>query len=596
MENNRDDILNELIKYYDGDSEPKSGDTAEEKAKEQEMDDTRVIMRKPAVPLREEKLGNTITVNVSKAPEETGKTSDKATEKTPVLGETQNVSMPKTRPQPVIEEVLGNLDITGKPIDRNHPKSPEPETRTIKSGYNTETVPQQRRNTNPAKSTIHVGVEEQDELKDVKKRSGVWYAAKPLWVTLIICAVIVSMFQFYITDTGIIGTYKRNFNNNMRHIFNMFGVEWNSEDSIGTVTKAEPGPRLLADGDNGIIMSSGYTEKDNVKESAPSEYKIIGENKSVIPFADADNSDFAAFKDGVVCASGDKICYINKKGEKEWSHDISVANPIVSARGNYIAIGSNGGTKLSLYKKNKLIYSVDVPNKVRSLVVSEKGDTVLITEKTAYKGSVALVNKKGELVFSWSSGTNYITAASILNNRKIAVSLASTDKRVTSYVMMFDIKSTEPASGVELQDSLIYGLETDGKNVMANGDNCVAMITSDSDVKYDNRFDDVSLTHSANDNHGYRVITYTRDNVPIMNVYDKKGKNVDSRDIEATPDFVAIDTTTVLYNNGRDVICGNISDNKKTLYTAPREIKKLIIIDTKSYMIVYEDGLEIIRI
>lgn len=593
MENNRDDILNELIKYYDGDSEEQSGKAAPEKAEERGMDDTRIIMRKPADPPREEKLGNTITVNVKTVP---AKEMPQHEAEKPVIDETQRIAAPKRKPQPIAEEILGNLDINGRPIEHEPQRTELPDIEPVKRAEKTAYMPPQRRAPEPMEYVRHAKPEEQNEPQRQKRRSGVWYAAKPLWVTLIICAVIASMIKFYVTDTGLIGIYKYNFNNNMQHIFDMFGAEWNPGGGIGTVTKSEPEHRLLAEGDDNRLVSSGYTEKDNQNEAAPSEYKTAGEDKAVIPFADADNSDFSEFRNGVVCASSDKLCYINKKGETEWSHEIAIANPIVSARGDYIAVGANGGTQLRLYKKSKLVYSVDVPDKVKSLAVSEKGDTVLITEKNSYKGAVALVNKKGELVFSWSSGTNYITAASVLNNRKIAVALSSTDERVTSFVIMFDIKSTEPASGVELKDSLIYSLATDGKHIMANGDNCAALLTDDSVVKYDSRFDDVYLTHSANDRHGYRVVTYTRDNLPIIDVYDQKGKEVNSREIEATPDFVAINMTTVLYNNGRDVICGKITDEDKTLYTAPRDIKKLLIIDTTSYMIVYEDGLEIIKI
>ena len=76
----------------------------------------------------------------------------------------------------------------------------------------------------------------------------------------------------------------------------------------------------------------------------------------------------------------------------------------------YIAIAAKNGTQLSLYKDNELLFSLDTDNKILSCDVSERGDIALITERSAYKGAVIVINKRGEEIFSWASGVNYITS------------------------------------------------------------------------------------------------------------------------------------------------------------------------------------------
>ena len=92
---------------------------------------------------------------------------------------------------------------------------------------------------------------------------------------------------------------------------------------------------------------------------------------------------------------------ITKNGEKKWEHETQISNPILSVSGKYIAVAGKDSTHLNLYKGKKLLYAIDIPDRIKTCSVSEKGDVALITDKTAYKGAVSVFNKKGEEVFSW---------------------------------------------------------------------------------------------------------------------------------------------------------------------------------------------------
>lgn len=591
MDKDRNDILNELIKYYD--SEP--ADPAEEistpaddSAQSDDIGHTRIVKTKAAP--TEETLGNTITVNVTK-PRQKKENAEQANghtieiplsaEQTAVQNETDS------EPQPKPEEILGNLDIFGKPI-KSEPID-EPTAAELQADDKPEPAVNRR-------TRAPFIPEEDEEELTTKRRSGFWFATKPLWVTLMICTILVGIFEFWITNTGIIGTYKRNFNYNMGLIMNMFGAEWDPSGALPTVGKTDTEHKILAANETKKLEANDYTETNNEQTVQTSQHVSVGGNKSHIPFAEAGNAVFSEFDNGVVCAKSNYICFINKKGETQWSAVTEVSNPIISIRGKYIALASRGGTQVCLYKKSKLIYSINLPNPAKSCAVSENGDIVLITEKTAYKGSVILVNKKGDIAFTWSSGVNYITSAIPLKSRKIAVGLSDTQNAVNSYVMIFDIKSTDAQSGIELSDSLVYKLDTDGKNILINGDNCMSLMTQKSEIKYDNRYNESYITHSANDLHGNRVLTYTNNNLPIMELFNHKGIALDARAIESTPDFVDVYKSTVLYNSGRDIICGKAKDDTKTIYTAPMTIKKLMLLDASSYLVAYDDCIEIIRI
>ena len=584
MDKEREDILNDLIQYYDGGKKPEPEEAPEEDKTpdtdaEIGMGDTIAVPTpKPEAAPEAEDMGQTRVVKPVE-PEPMGETRqiDKVTD----IPDEELLADKSKDAEPVTDEILGCLDLSGKPID----PSPKPKPVIVEPQQQEDEMQRYRRE------------RQYDEPEEAPvRRSGIWYSLKPLWVTLIACAIAVAAFEFYRTEDGFIGMYKRNFNDNMRVIFDKFGWNWIDYDKLQIVGKAEGTDRILAANDKQTTVVNGYNEKDNKPEEKKSLYKRIGENKTIIPFADADNAAFMESGKGVVCAKSNYACYISSDGKKRWETETTISNPVADTGGRYLAVATKGGKQVSLYRDDKLQYTVEVDNNIRDCKVSAKGDIVLLTDKPSYKGAVMMINRKGEKVFSWSSGVNYITGIEVLDNRNIAVALSNTDESVTSYLMLFDIRSTEPKNGVEIKDTLLYEIFTDGKNICINGDNYMARLSSGGDTQYDQRFDDVIITHSANDDvKGTRVLTYNEHNLPYLSMYDKKGKSTETYRIENTPDYLSVYGTTIAYNNGRTIICGNVRDEVKTAYRAPREIKKLILLSNSSYAVVYGDCLEIVR-
>ncbi len=568
MDKNRDELLNDLIKYYDGVENEST--TADESA-DDNTGDTRVIpASKPAPP--EENLGDTVVMPIKKAV-----TADAE----PLLDSTTAVKLPEQKPaEEPVEEVLGQMGLDGQPLS------------SFDSDEDTENGRSERlRHKDLEPVVFRSESDDEDDYADSRdNRSGIWYKLKPLWATLIVCVCLFAGVVLY--AKGYVHTYIYNFTCNLEFICESLGIEYPFAEDVSV----NPYPSVLSGETETEINSSeageGYTERNNVREETASVYDAVKEQKKLLPFEEAGSSDFSAYKNGVVCAKSNYICYMNSSGNTEWEYTTSVANPILSTGGDYIAIASEAGTHITLFKGSEFQYSTDTPNAIRTCKVSENGDVVVVTEKAAYKGAVVVINKKGEEVFSWASGVNYITSATPAKNRNIAITLADTASRVTSYIMMFDINSPDPTGSIELTESLIYDTAYSGKTIYATGDNSIVSVDTNSNLDYDIRFDDVSVTRSDCDHKGNRLVAFTINHVPAMNVYNKKGDVIFSEKIEATPDCVDIYETVILYNNGRDIICGDIRNERKTAYTAPMAVKNLVLLNNNTYVIVYEDTLE----
>lgn len=525
MNNENDKILDDLIHYYDDAEDDLGGETT-------------VI---PAVTPEEtpidETFGDTVVVNVKPQPEPEATTV---------------INVPNTTEPDIPEdEVFGNLDIDGKVINEQPTSVRQIETPRLNRAERVDDTPPPR-------------------------KTGIWYALKPLWATIIVCAMLVASYFFYVTDTGIIGIYKSNFSYNFSLIMRVFGVEIDPNEDI-PIIGANP------------FVTTAYAEGEDIV------YSNIDHVRASIPFTGADSASFKRYDDGVVCVKSNYLCFIDQKGNKKWEYDTQISNPILSVSGDYIAIAGKGSTHLDLYKGKKLVYAIDIPDRIRSCSVSEKGDVVLVTKKTAYKGGVSVFNKNGEEVFSWISGVNYIASASMLKSRNVAVSLISTENAVKSFVMMFDIYDTDPINGTEFPTSLVFDTIAHKNTVYVSSDNSIASVNKDGELNYSVQFDNMDISHIATDHKGWRAVSYTDGYIPYINVYNRNGDLYASTEIESVPEHIDLYKSVVLYNNGRDVICG-VVDNTKARYSAPMTIKNLIMLTRSTYMIVYENSLEIIKI
>lgn len=583
MAENTDEILNDLIKYYDG--ETISVDITEGRATAEKNTAAGETVRINSDELKKIRKDSVV-------PEETVRIDTKAvrTEEQPVAAD-----------MPVQDEVFGFMDIQGNPI--------EPPSEALSSPEIIEAEPEEDNKADEEPQTPHKRIRQEydydEDISDdddyINESHGIWFRLKPLWITLIVCAIIAGGFKFYITDTGIIGTYKRNFEYNLTFILDTLGISFDF-DTPGEETVGEQNSRFvtLAD-DTQPLESSGEdmstdTGTDNEHSESTSAYTQHQGDTVSLPFDGAGSSAFVLSDYGIVCAKSNYVCCINENGAIVWEAQTPVTDPAVSTAGKYTAVAAKGGTRICVFRKGEQIYSIDTHDSIVSCSISERGDLALITEKSGYKGSVLVYNKNGEEIFSWSSGVNYIAAVSMLRTRLVAVSLVSTTEKVSSYVMLFDVKQPQPISGIEMAGTLVFDLQNTGNNVVVTGDSSIASFGKFSALSYDMRFDDVKLTHTAADRNGNRIVSYTQNNSPVLCIYSRKGDIEYDSIIESEPDCVDIFGTTMLYNNERQIICGRYTNNKLTEYTASAAPKKLMLMSSRAYMIVYSNSLEIVRI
>ena len=378
---------------------------------------------------------------------------------------------------------------------------------------------------------------------------------------------ILAIIAFITIDSGIIGNYKSNFANNFSRIF----ANFKTDKQHAEVMKPTPKPDAQYN-----------TEiKDNV----------------IISLGDVSGTEFEPYNNGILYASMNHLSFVDNTGNVVWEMDTAIVDPIIDAKGNYILLAEKGRNKICLYNDRKLVYDVDDPDNIMTAKVSSNGDVVAVTDKSSYKGGISVYNKSGAQIFSWASGSDTVISADIsAASRCVAVSLLNTEDTAKTTIQLFNVNETKSYAKVDIDDTVIFDMEFTGDTLSAFGDNRIVGISAKGKLIYDNTLENVQLTHCAIDDDGNKLLSFDDGNIPMLNMYSKRGTLKESVTLTGVTDFIDINGRDVLYNIGRDVYFGRINSKDITKYTATMDIKDLLVISDNVFVIVYSNSFEVVAI
>ncbi len=405
---------------------------------------------------------------------------------------------------------------------------------------------------------------------------------KPILKWLLPVVVLVGVIVF-ITTSQIPGikAYRENFAANIAVIMDNMGISFEKEEE----PEKEGNPNAMK-----------YRDIDETNSADNVQYRTGVASDVKLTFEGASKAQFVTYGEGFVCAKTNYICYINKFGEIEWEKNVSIIEPILKCEGEYILLAQRDGTKFVLYRDSEEIYFKNTDDNILTANVSANGDVVLVTDKNGYKGAVNVYNKRGDVAFSWLSGNAFVISADIAaQSRRVAVALLNTDDTVTSSVQMFDIKKPDSYAQYDLDDAIIYNVDFKDDYLSVFSDKALVGMAKSGKIMYTIDFGAAEPSLSNIDENGDKVLVFTSDNIPMINIYNKRGKLKNTISASKLPNFADVIEGNVIYNVDREVFLSKYNTRIPYKYTAAMDIQKLIPIDEKSFAVVYSNSLSVVR-
>lgn len=166
-------------------------------------------------------------------------------------------------------------------------------------------------------------------------------------------------------------------------------------------------------------------------------------------------------------------------------HDFT--NPIVEAAGRRFLIYDQGGTKLIVRMRDKILFEKEFEYKIISADLSADGMLSVVTSAQRYASQLHVFDSDyEEEIFTWSSSDEYIVCASANSDSKTVAAAALSANESGEIVTTIHIFTTEAAielSKREFKGSAVLSLEYDSNgDIKVVCDNIAATLDKDGNV------------------------------------------------------------------------------------------------------------------
>lgn len=435
----------------------------------------------------------------------------------------------------------------------------------------------------------------------MKKKGGIGRIFAVLLLLFAVC-----VFAVFASGTKIafIENYTYNFKMNMLALTRMFNIQLSEpiEEFLQDLSTPEPSEEPQQEEsdsqDAGTQTGSEIEDVEDIPEVEFTEQKL--ENKEAVgtPVAltNAASAKYAKYRDYILCVSETRIIAYDNSGRELWTVGIHMSNPILSVNGNYYMVAEGGGRKISLFDGKNKIYEAEADGSIKNASVSANADVAVVSEKENYKGAVIVINKNGDRVFSWNSGSDSVIDADIAAaSRQLAVSLLNTEGGAKSRVLLFDISKGENQYEQEFNDAIVFDVDYLGEVLNVFADNKVCGMSQKGKILWELEYTQRQLIRYSVDDNGYKILLSDNSNTPQIEVITGRGKQKSVISPDVLPDCLNINSGVIAYNKDRDIILSNVSGKQQKVYSCTREIRDVYIIDSDHVVVVYNSGLDFIK-
>lgn len=161
----------------------------------------------------------------------------------------------------------------------------------------------------------------------------------------------------------------------------------------------------------------------------------------------------------------DAVYYLYaENGKQLLSQQHGFANPKVEAAGRRFLIYDQGGNKLLVRMRDKILFEKEFEYKIISADISEEGWLSVVTSAQRYASKLHVFDEDYSEIFSWSSSDEYIVAAASHKGSKTVAAAALSANESGEIVTTVHLFTTEAALELgkkEFKGSAVLNIEFD---------------------------------------------------------------------------------------------------------------------------------------
>lgn len=168
-------------------------------------------------------------------------------------------------------------------------------------------------------------------------------------------------------------------------------------------------------------------------------------------------------QDHTVLLTESHLVYYNHAGAEMNRYPCTYASPLLRTAGRYALLAEQGGRRLTLTTRHRIVTQLDVGKNIIGVSVNEKGQFAVLSDgPQGYAVQIRVYNKNGKLLYTRSRNLTGTEVALSRDGAQVAMlSVTATDGALNTLMEVFSLKSTDPDAQCTYtgKDTLLYRME-----------------------------------------------------------------------------------------------------------------------------------------
>ena len=253
-------------------------------------------------------------------------------------------------------------------------------------------------------------------------------------------------------------------------------------------------------------------------------------NTETISLSNANNYDFASYKDGYILAKDGKISCYNTNQSIQWEIDGSKTTPKVTTNGKYV-LTYYTDYALAVVTDGDETVNITTPGNVQFGYVNRNGYCALLVDEVGLKNKVVVYNNKGKMIYYRDNPNSFIPHIAFSDDDKslVTLELITNDSSVSSCLIVTDVKTNKQISKIVFDNVLPGGcIFTESNAILAIFDSKILSYNTGGKVNWEADFGGKTLYKYSYDD-GIIACVFNSDDSSSSGseiaFYNKKGKS-----------------------------------------------------------------------
>ena len=264
-------------------------------------------------------------------------------------------------------------------------------------------------------------------------------------------------------------------------------------------------------------------------------------------------------------------------------------HPVMSSNSGRVLLYDEGGTKFRVQSKTRVLYEKQMPYMILTGAMGKNGTVAVASRAADAQSMLTVYNNKEKEIFVWKCAQENIISCDVSDNGKLfAVSVLGVENgSVYSKVYIFDKKSSSPKISFSYPDSAVSTVRfLSNETLFVLGNNLCSVINKDGvEQKIDVSVNTPYMIHISDNNTAVLVLSkYSSTTQKIINVYDKTGAALFTREIDGFVKSVSTDGKYVAVLTDKDVQIYDMKGELKGTAEVNADAEKVMVAGKNTYV------------